>query len=404
MRTCLAQIFTLLLSVTSTCLLHVSKAQSVQFAPEAEGETFRNLISAHSHLLLGSSRAIYRLNDDLVRQQKRTLTGPSRMLVADYVGSFRNSFLSCDNITCFLAQLTDFESVSWQVNSPLVRRFQDNAVGVLAPRANGTSDLTYGERAGKQLGGGRLFAKGSLYNAGVSNAPYSFLQYARREETNRFDPLVYLTEFPLRFTSNDSGFVYFITHPTQNEIRVVRFCEDDGGVLGSFTSHFEAVLQCGSTSGFFANDSTSATFINITSTFNDRPTILVTQARVTAMNVQLEVCSFDIGNINFLMTQKYDDCVTAQNDAMAGFFRDGQALCSVVDGNVLQNVVSRLSPYHHTQQATVSVASYPGSPPCTIIQFACKEVKVLHMSTECLKTCELKLLHIYELVLYHYIL
>ena len=345
MRTCLAQIFTLLLSVTITCLLRVSKAQSVQFAPETEGETFRNLISAHSHLLLGSSRAIYRLDDDLVRQQKRTLTGPSRMLVADYVGSFRNSFLSCDNITCFLAQLTDFESVSWQVNSPLVnRRFQDNAVGVLAPRANGTSDLTYGERAGRELGGGRLFAKGSLYNAGVSNAPYSFLQYARRGETNRFDPLVYLTEFPLRFAGNDSGFVYFITHPTQNEIRVVRFCEDDGGVLGSFVSHFEAVLQCGSTSGSIATDSTSATFINITTTFNNRPTILVTQTRMSAMNVQLEVCSFDIGNINFLMTQKYDDCVTARNNAMAGFFRDGQALCSVVDEGVLQNVVSSYSP------------------------------------------------------------
>ena len=333
----LAQIFTFL-AVTNTCLLPISKAEPVQFIPESQGESFRNLISAHSHLLLGSSHAIYRLNDSLTRQQKRILSSPNRMLVADYIGGLKNSILSCDNTVCFLAQVTDFDSISWQVNSLLVRLTEDNSVGVFAPRTNGTSDLTYGERAGRELGGGRLFAKGTLDNAGASNAAlYSFLQYARREEGNRFDPLVYLTEFPLKYASNDSGFVYFVTHTTQDEIRVVRFCEDDGGVLGSFNSHFEAILRCGNASVLV---STLATFINITSTFNDRPTILVTQTRLTDTNMQLEVCSFDIGIINFQMKQKFDDCVTARNNAMAGFIRDGQSFCSAIPDNILQHVVS----------------------------------------------------------------
>ena len=314
------------LSLTSSCLL-VSQAQSVQFSPEGNNETFRNLISSKSHLLLGTSSAIYRLDNNLVKQEKKILKAANRMLVTDYVGSFRDSVLSCSSNNCFLAQITDFTNITWQVDPPFIRELgTDNVAAVFAPRANGTSDLTYGERA-RLNAGSRLLAKGSLVNAGVSNVAHSFNRYAGREEGNRFDPLVYLTEFPQRFMVNDSGHVYFVVRPSDEETRVVRFCEDDAGILGAFASHFEIILKCGSHTD--RAPSTAATFINITTAFNNRPTIIVSTNHVLGMNsMQLELCAFDIGYINFLMTQKYEDCITARNDAMAGFVRDGQLPCT----------------------------------------------------------------------------
>ena len=299
-----------------------------------EGETFRNLISVNSYVLLGSSEAVYRFNDSsvdgLTYQQKKSLSAPNRLLVADYLGSFKESFLSCDNTSCFLAQITNFSSVSWQVNPSFVRRItSDNVVGVFAPRANGTSDLTYGERAGRNQA--RLFVKASLVNAGTSDGSgsYSFNEYARRDENSRFDPLIYLTEFPLRY-ANNSGYVYFVTRPRQ-EVRIVRFCEDDPGFDRAFVSHFEAVLQCGSTVRLEERDSTVATFLNITSAFGGKPTILVTQTRIISMGqMQLEVCSFDMGVINSLMSQIYDKCIDARENTMSGFVRDGRERCTVV--------------------------------------------------------------------------
>ena len=300
----------------------------MQFSPESNGETFRNLISARSHLLLGSSNAIYRLDESLVRQEMKSLGAANRMLVTDYVGSYRDSVLSCSSDSCFLAQITDFTNIMWQVDPPFIReQGTDNVAAVFAPRANGTSDLTYGERAG--LDGGRLLAKGSLVNVGASGVPKVFNRYARRVEGNRFNPLVYLIEFPLRYMANDSGYVYFVVRPNEAETRLVRFCEDDAGILGAFASHFELILKCGSHSD--RAPSTAATFIDTTTGFN-RPTIIISTNRVLGMNsMQLEVCAFDVGYINSLMTQKYEDCINARSNAMAGFVRDGQTTCTRVD-------------------------------------------------------------------------
>ena len=307
----------------------MSHAQSLQFPPETPGETFRNLISAQSHLLLGSSNAIYRLDNSLVRQERKSLEAANRLLVTDYVGSFRDSVLSCSSDSCFLAQITDFTNITWEVDPPFIsEQATDNVAAVLAPRANGTSDLTYGERADGR--NGRQLAKGSLVNVGAPSSSQLFNRYARRIEGNRFDPLVYLAEFPLRYV-NDSGYVYFVVRPTEAETRLVRLCEDDAGVLGAFTSHFEIILKCGSHSD--RAPSTAATFINVTTTaFNNRPTIIISTNRVlNTNNVQLEVCSFDVGYINSLMTQKYGDCINARDNAMAGFLRDGQTTCTQVE-------------------------------------------------------------------------
>ena len=325
----LIQVLTLVLSLTEDFLL-VSRAQSVQFYPEASGEIFRNMISAKSHLLLGSSNAIYRLNSSLVRQEKKFLAAANRMLVTDYIGSFSDSILSCSSDSCFLTKITDFTNITWQVDPPFIReRATDNVAAVFAPRANGTSDLTYGERAAEQ--NSRLLAKGSLINVGASSGAQLFNRYARRPEGNRFDPLLYLTEFPLRYMANDSGYVYFVIRPTEAETRLVRFCKDDAGLLGVFASHFEIILKCGSHRD--TAPSIAATFINITTTaFNNRPTIIISTNRVLGMNnMQLEVCAFDVGYINSLMTQKYEDCINARNDSMSGFLRDGQGTCTQVD-------------------------------------------------------------------------
>ena len=303
----------------------------MQFSPEGASEEFRNLIMARSHLLLGSSNAIYRLDNSLMKQEKRSLTAPNRMLVTDYVGSFTDNVLSCSSDSCFLAQITDFTNVSWQVDPPFIRPGgTDNVAGVFAPRANGTSDLTYGERAGDLNVGGIIIAKGSLFNIGTSDGAQFFNRYARRTEGVQFDPLVYLTEFPLRFLANDSGYIYFVVHPIQGETRLVRFCENDGGSRDIFVSHFEIVLKCGMESQRAL--STGATFLNITTTFNDRPTIVVSRNHILGTNsIQLEVCAFDIGTINSLMTQKYEDCLNRVNNAMSGFLRDGLHMeCGIV--------------------------------------------------------------------------
>ena len=138
------QALILVLFLTNTCLLSVSRALSLQFLPETSGEIFRNLISAQSHLLLGSSNAIYRLDNSLVRQERKSLGDANRMLVTDYVGSV----LSCSSVSCFLAQITDFTNVTWEVDPPFISELAtDNVAAVFAPRANGVSDLTFGERA-----------------------------------------------------------------------------------------------------------------------------------------------------------------------------------------------------------------------------------------------------------------
>ena len=328
MKNHLTQVLIVVISLINSFLLSSRAQSSVQFSPEADGETFRNLISANSHLLLGSSNALYRLDDGLSKQEKISLAAANRMLVTDYVGSFRDSVLSCSSDSCFLAQITDLTNVTWQVDPPFIReQGTDNVAAVFAPRANGMSDLTYGERGDVQSG--RLFAKGSLVNVGASSGAQSFTRYARRPEGTRFDPLVYLTEFPLRYI-NGSGYVYFVVRPTDEETRLVRFCEDDAGVLGAFASYFEIILKCGN-----HNDrapSTAATLINVTTTaFNDRPAIVISTNRVLGMNImQLEVCAFDIGSINSLMTRKYEDCINARNNAMAGFVRSGQTTCTRV--------------------------------------------------------------------------
>ena len=330
MKNHLVHVITLFLSLTNLCPL-VSHAQSVQFSPEGTGEEFRNLIMARSHLLLGSSNAIYRLDNNLTKQDKRSLTAPNRMLVTDYVGSFTDNVLSCSSDSCFLSQITNFTNISWQVDPPFIHPAgTGNVAGVFAPCANGTSDLTYGERAGGFNVGGRLLAKGSLFNVGTSDEAQSFNTYASRMEGGSFDPLVYLTEFPLRFVANYSGYVYFVVHPIQGETRLVRFCEDDPGLLLlAFASHFEIVLECGMES--LIAPSTSAIFLNMTTAFNDRPTVVVSRNRILGTNhIQLEVCSFDIGTINSLMTQKYDNCINQVDNAMSGFWREGQMVCGVV--------------------------------------------------------------------------
>ena len=312
--------------------LCISRAQSVQFSPEGGDEMFKNLILAKSHLLLGSSSALYRLDNSLEKQEKKSLGAANRLLVTDYVGSFRDKVLSCSSESCFLAQITDFTNISWQVDPPFIRELgTDNVVAVFAPRANGTSDLTYGERAEFRIGS-RLLAKGSLINVGASNVVQSFNTYASRVEGNRFDPLIYLTEFSYRYTVNGSGYIYFVVRPNEGETRLVRFCEDDPGILGIFASHFEIILQCGS-HGDIA-PSTAATFINVTTTFNNRLIIVISTNRVLSMNsMQLEVCTFDMVTTNSLLTRKYEDCIGAINNTMAGFVRDGQTTCLAVPQN-----------------------------------------------------------------------
>ena len=222
-----------------------------EFAPE--DVTLRNIILIDQHILVGSSSSLYRLNPNtLMDEVTMPLTSENRLLVADSGGSFDGNFLSCDSNRCFLAEISNFNNVSWQVDSssPLIRDGTMNLHGLFVPSLGGTSELIFVETANGEVG--RRVVRGGLANVMFSPSRTTppqdseFLLLADRVESRVVDPTTYYTQF------THNGFVYFVHDPIPFEsfIRVLRFCQNDSGVAEgpqrNFVSHVEIKLGCGS--------------------------------------------------------------------------------------------------------------------------------------------------------------
>ena len=150
-------------------LVHCS---AQEFRPTNQNEMLRNIIKTDQHLLIGSSSSLYRISpDSLEVDGSITLTSENRLLVADNGGTFDDYVLSCDNNRCFLAEITDFSDIAWQLepSDSLIRSGAINLRGVFVPSLDGTSELIYAESANGE--DGRRVVRGELTNVDFAMTP-----------------------------------------------------------------------------------------------------------------------------------------------------------------------------------------------------------------------------------------
>ena len=337
-------------------MLFASKVRSESFCPISINENLRNIVLMDSHVVVGSTSALYRLNPSLSeRQQTRTLSSPNRMLVGDPNGTYSDSVLECGNSGCSLRRISDLADVRWEVSSGVLRSATDEVVGIFAAGPNGTSSLHIGERAIPTPTRRSIMSKGDLVNVDSSSGD-QFDPYAYQDEGIDTRQREFLTSF--RF-QNFVYFVFRIDHmfTSGSEIRLVRFCQEDRGGfdLGDterprFASRYEAVLDCQSSDGngiLMATAGYSATFINSPEPFGTE-TVLVSFGNFIGMGgsaTQYTSCAFNLTLINDLMQRKYDTCIAGgvTGDNMVGFIRDGQQVCPTLTAQQLTSVSRELT-------------------------------------------------------------
>ena len=282
-------------------LMHVSTSQ---FTPNT-GETFVNMVLSDSKLLLGTSAAVYRVDLVLNQEQRRELMSPIRLLVADSpTGTLNGTVMTCDAQYCYLLETNNLDNTKWQVavNTVLLPG-TGVALGSFGIGPNRTSDITYGEPASTV---NRRFAKAALRNVMSAN-PDDFFRYATVSNGNSDDTTDYLKDV---FTY--LNYTYFTIQPNNDEVRVVRFCQQERGtpLSDGFSSQFEIKLRCRTENRDIT--SSSATFRQT----SQGPMIFLTVNTMVSMGlVRQEVCSFSVDEINQKMTEKITDCVNARGQA-----------------------------------------------------------------------------------------
>ncbi|XP_064399095.1 plexin A3-like isoform X2 [Halichondria panicea] len=281
-------------------LMHVSTSQ---FTPNT-GETFVNMVLSDSKLLLGTSAAVYRV-DLVLNQEQRRVMSPIRLLVADSpTGTLNGTVMTCDAQYCYLLETNNLDNTKWQVavNTVLLPG-TGVALGSFGIGPNRTSDITYGEPASTV---NRRFAKAALRNVMSAN-PDDFFRYATVSNGNSDDTTDYLKDV---FTY--LNYTYFTIQPNNDEVRVVRFCQQERGtpLSDGFSSQFEIKLRCRTENRDIT--SSSATFRQT----SQGPMIFLTVNTMVSMGlVRQEVCSFSVDEINQKMTEKITDCVNARGQA-----------------------------------------------------------------------------------------
>ena len=314
----------------ASVLMHCS---AQEFTP-GQNAVLRNIIKQGQYLLVGSSSALYRLNSStLAVDTSLVLTAESRLLVGDTGGALDGNFLSCDNNRCFLAEVTNFNNMSWllQPSTPLINGGMMNAQGQLLPG----NELIFAEAANGERGRGVV--RGRLSNVEITQTIMTpqnseFILLADRIENQVGDPIVYYTQF------THEEFIYFVHDPLQGEdsIRVQRFCRNDSGVefISNFGSHFEIRLSCGT-----ERDGLLSAAHFVTSAPFSEPTLIVSKSVLTAMDtVRVEVCTFSVAEIDRRMSNKFRDCLMGMGNA--GFSRGGQNECRGRTGPTLEAAVS----------------------------------------------------------------
>ena len=263
-------------------------------------EHLRNMILTDTNLIVGSSKALYRLDLDLVQLQRRLLNAPNRLLVADPTGTYNSSVLACGSVECVLVSLSDLDATSWEVQreGEVVRNGSEDVSGMFAIGSNGLSDLMVAKNEeGNQ---GARIIRGSLLNVGNSSASYSFRTYAIRPES-RFSLIDFLFKFSYQ------GFIYLVAQFGDTETRIIRFCQSDPGspLSQAFASQYEITLQCTTNDD---GQAVSATLVESSSVFPD-PTLLVMKSGMISPGTRkMRVCAYSLVEINRLMLEKFDSC------------------------------------------------------------------------------------------------
>ena len=334
------------------------RGRSESFCPNSNiNENLRNMVVTGSHVIVGSTNALYRLDPSLSEiQETRTLSTPNRVLVADPGGTYSDSVLECGTVECSLSRITDLADVRWQVSSGVVRSASEEVVGIFAEGPNGTSSLHVGERAiSDPVARRSSISKGDLVN--VDSSDNRFNPYAHQDESSDLRAREFLTSFKFQ------NFVYFVVRldiAVGSEVRLVRFCQGDRGGIqpGSeerplFASHYEAVLECssgggnGNGNGGSMPAGHSATFIDSQEPFGTE-SVVVSSASLTGMGgsaTQYSACAYNLTMINELMQRKYNTCIAGGDgeDNLVGFKRDEDdtpSLCPTFTQEVINISVS----------------------------------------------------------------
>ena len=316
--------------ILMSLLFLVVQCRAAEFTPTtASGETLRNIFRDGEQAVVGSSAALYRIDlNSLSVQETLALPSENRMLVPDLE---ETNFVSCDSNRCFLAAISDFNQVSWEVPSDtIIRRETDDTVAsILAPSMTGVPELTFGEVANGN--DARRFVKGAL-----SSTTPEFISIADYQEANRFESFNYHLEFA------HNGFIYFVTDRDDESIypRVTRFCQNDTGAEGRFGSQYEIRLACGSEEASNDRRITTATFVT-GPPFNE-PTILIATL-TSAEAFSVDICSYSVAEIDRRMWDHFVDCIDGVEDVMSGFRRDGQSQCVAVPASQREMAVSLLT-------------------------------------------------------------
>jgi len=128
----------------------------------------------------------------------------------------------------------------------------------------------------------------------------------------------------------------------EDQLRVVRFCQEDPGSAASdqFVSHFELVAEC---SGSPSSIPTAATYIGTSSVFGADTFLVACMAESNGGSARVQhLCAYDVTTINSRMMEKFSDCLNG--NGLSGFTRNGgQTSCpSGLTPGQIQSAVSLL--------------------------------------------------------------
>ena len=266
---------------------------------------------------------LYRLNPgSLSLEDRRQLGSVNRLLVTDPGGMYNGSVLECEEQVCALTPINNLTDIRWQVSDGLVRRGTENVIGIFAPAANGTSAL-FGEQQTMILQSS--IRKGNLINVNMPESSV-FNRLAIKNEFSIFIPREFLAVF------TDQNFTFFVVRigivdragMQMDQMRVVRFCNDDPGSQKQFVSHFELVGECTGSSSNTTNIPTAATYVGANSAFGTAALLVTFMG--DGKTIQC-MCAYSVSTINDLMTQKFRDCLDGIGNGHKGFEREVQENC-----------------------------------------------------------------------------
>ena len=326
------------------CLLAAATlglAEAAVYTP-SDAETLRNvLLTQAGSVIVGSNTTLRRLNLNL--EVLQTLELPdgqvNRLLSGDPGGTYSGSFMSCTRMNCKLLDAENISSQRWE-DGTVLRDGSLNARGLFVPGPEGISVFTAALPNEVQVSRASSILRGYLRN--VDGDSQYFDEYAEQKESKDFRPRAFLSVFKheefsyyinrLTLVTNVDGFEMF-----EDQIRLVRLCNNDTGRDDLFASYFEIQLECGGSD----NSLIAATFIPGTAT-------VVVSVSSSSEN---HVCLYNLSEIHDLMTAKYKEC--GGGSGHAGLARERDIILSQC--GVVQRINDPVSPLIISHSACIDM-------------------------------------------------